>query len=464
MVEFIKYTGFDHAFQFWGPWVWYMLAVYLSLPLIAYFILPYLSTKRTIVGNKRSASVFAVGDLGHSPRMCYHSRSLLKLDYTVTLCGYVETAPPDDIIDDVNIDIRPLSVLKNEHLHLPYLVFLILKVVFQTFQFFQSLFEVRGTDFIIIQNPPSMPLLAIVLLFTKTFSRNTKVVIDWHNLNYTILNLKYHNLNHPLIRLLRYYEKYLGKRADYHITVTRKMKNFLIEEMGFSPSRISVLYDRPAEQFTPSMVPSRRLEMLKNHPVFEEVENIENYKIVVSATSFTPDEDMTILLKALKDYDNSISNRKLPPLFVLVTGKGPLKNHFLKSVESLNFLKNVVVRNAWLSAEDYPLVLATADIGVSLHTSSSGIDFPMKILDYFGCGVPVIALRFLAIDEVVKNQQNGLITEDDTKKEESEQVFDMLAKLFSTPELYDIVKEGALLESQSRWSENWQNKLKKLFV
>lgn len=464
MVEFIKYTGFDHAFQFWGPWVWYLFAVYLSLPLLAYFILPYLSTKRTIVGNKKSASVFAVGDLGHSPRMCYHSRSLLKIDYTVTLCGYVETAPPDDIIDDVNIDIRPLSVLKNEHLHLPFLVFLILKVIFQTFQFFQLLFEVRGTDFIIIQNPPSMPLLAIVLLFTKSLSRNTKVVIDWHNLNYTILNLKYHNLNHPLVRLLRYYEKYLGNHADYHITVTRKMKEFLIHEMGFNLSKIFVLYDRPADQFVPLVVPSKRLEILKSHPVFEGLENIENYKVVVSATSFTPDEDMSILLKALKEYDNNTSSGGLSPLFVLVTGKGPLKNQFLKSVEGLNFLKNVIIRNAWLSAEDYPLVLATADIGISLHTSSSGIDFPMKILDYFGCGIPVIALHFLAIEEVVKNRQNGLITEDDTKKEDSEQVFDMLTKLFTDPELYDRVKEGAILESQSRWSENWQSKLKKLFA
>lgn len=157
----------------------------------------------------------------------------------------------------------------------------------------------------------------------------------------------------------------------------------------------------------------------------------ERPALVVSSTSWTEDEDFGLLLDALARVDrrwagegkgeetggrrrrSSLrgSSSKAaagagPFLVVAVTGKGPLKAHYEARIRALR-LKRVAVCTLWLEAADYPLLVGSADLGVCLHESTSGIDLPMKVLDMYGCGLPVCALGFSCLGELVRDQVGG---------------------------------------------------------
>ena len=117
--------------------------------------------------------------------------------------------------------------------------------------------------------------------------------------------------------------------------------------------------------------------------------------LLISGTSWTEDEDFSILLDALKQYDKMAENQssRLPKLVCVITGKGPLKAYY-QEVISKTTLNHVQICTPWLEAEDYPVLVGSADLGICLHTSSSGLDLPMKVVDMFGCCVPVCAVDF----------------------------------------------------------------------
>ena len=89
--------------------------------------------------------------------------------------------------------------------------------------------------------------------------------------------------------------------------------------------------------------------------------------LLVSSTSWTPDEDFGILLEALKLYEAraeeltaaaDASSKTLPKLFVIITGKGPLQAEYMSKVRKLHQTwKWVRCLSLWLKAEDYPMLL-----------------------------------------------------------------------------------------------------------
>jgi len=240
------------------------------------------------------------------------------------------------------------------------------------------------------ENPPSIPTIVVARLVCSF--RSARLVIDWHNLGYTLLALRL-SPNHPLVQLHRLYEQYFSKCAYAHFCVTDLMRRHLMNQYGLE--NVTTLMDRPPDRFSPLNASAQSL-FLTTLPETAGIDQSQT-KILVTSTSYTADEPLTPLLSALLKY--SETSVVLPRVLLLITGRGPMQEGYRQMIAKSSLSgkgpnDRCTVKMVWLEPEDYPRLLACADLGISLHTSSSGMDFPMKIVDLFGSGIPVCAVQF----------------------------------------------------------------------
>ncbi|CAO3658227.1 unnamed protein product [Rhizopus stolonifer] len=352
--------------------------------------------------------------------MRYHATSLANAGCHVDLIGYTETNPGARINVHCQIRLRsiqqPWSVPKGCP-KLFYLLWAPFKAAWMLIQLFWIMACItQRPDFVLVQNPPSIPTLIIAQLVS--ILRKSRLIIDWHNFGYSILGITL-GQTHRIVRFAEWYEKTFGANAYTHLTVTDGMHHE-IEKNWKVQGKVITLRDRPPSDF-------KRLNLEQIHRLFTfslktmtkdlTDEFLGNYhdakngtlltdadpegkliwreqrpRLIVSSTSWTEDEDFSILLEAIRLYENS-ARPSDPNLLFVITGNGPQKAYYLEKIKKMTLIKTRIV-TAWLEATDYPLLLGSADLGISLHTSSSGLDLPMKVVDMFGCGLPVCAISF----------------------------------------------------------------------
>ncbi|KAK8328351.1 hypothetical protein V6Z12_A11G246300 [Gossypium hirsutum] len=470
--------------------------------------------KEVKMGKRGRACVVVLGDLGRSPRMQYHALSLARqASLDVDIVAYGGSEPHSAVIENECIHIHTMIQWQKYSHSLPkilYPLMLLLKPIIQLVILLWFLcFKVPPPDAFIVQNPPSVPTLVAVKWASSL--RKSAFIVDWHNFGYTLLGLSV-GRSSPFVSIYHWFEKHYGQMANGSLCVTRAMQHELAQNWGI---RATVLYDQPPEFFCPTSLQEKhklfsRLNRYLCHPLgvrdcvtatttgigaddqnetlFTTLVDTDillkpnRPALVVSSTSWTPDEDFGILLEAAVMYDRrvaalldendsadegvlwkEISGGKqylYPRLLFIITGKGPEKEKYEEKIKRLN-LKRVAFRTMWLSAEEYPLLLGSADLGVCLHTSSSGLDLPMKVVDMFGCGLPVCAVSYSCIDELVKVEKNGLLFS------LSSELADELLMLFrGFPNECDALKSlknGALeTGSSARWAAEWEEHAKPL--
>lgn len=344
----------------------------------------------------------------------------------------------------------------------------------------------KRVDGVLVQNPPAMPLLALVYLYCNLIAivkgHKPAFIIDWHNLGFTMLSKK-----SPIFATIaRFYERIMAPLATSHLCVTGAMKNFIEKQFGINPHDIDVVHDCPGSMFYPRTTKDNHELMTKIHgklcagcprlwyqhldPSYQTLfteKTADGYvprenrpALLTSSTSWTIDEDFGVLLNALVRLDKSIHEAKSSlKVVVVVTGKGPQKGFYQKEISMIKFT-NIAIQTLWLEPADYPRLLACADVGVSLHTSTSGIDLPMKILDNFGCEVPVCAFDFPCLKELVQDDVNGRTFE--SVADLHQHLYTLLSALDKYRGAWpphgfgDLARYSRKLQGRKKWEENWR--------
>ncbi|XP_076264005.1 ALG1, chitobiosyldiphosphodolichol beta-mannosyltransferase [Rhynchophorus ferrugineus] len=421
-----------------------------------------------MVEEKENVCIVVLGDIGRSPRMQYHSLSLAKNGHKVDILGYGESEPLIEIKLSPSIYYHfmvPVPQVPIKFLNYAF------KTVFQAINLLFLLISIRSPHILMVQNPPAIPSLIICWLFAKIIG--AKFIIDWHNYAHSIMALSL-SKKHILVRLTEKCESFIGKKADYNFCVTNEMKDDLLIRWGI---KATTLYDRPPLIFKPISLKDKHEFLIRlgqtynvlldgpNSTIFTElIDNEVKLKrsrpaFIVSSTSWTEDEDFSILFDSLQEYENEIVNgnlHRLPTLICFITGKGPMKQYYMEKIARQHW-KHIQVITPWLDFKDYPLILASADLGVCLHTSSSGLDLPMKVVDMFGCCLPVLAYDFKCLHELVIDGKNGYTF----KNSEN-----LSARIISWFENFPINEKNLETEKKFkseletiqslRWEENWE--------
>ena len=201
----------------------------------------------------KEAYVVVLGDLGRSPRMCNHALSLANEGFSVTLLGYAGSSLKSEVTNHTSIHVKTMHQFPSSlNKTLPRLLCYALKVLWQTVLLLCALPFFTGPDFILLQNPPTIPPLVVSYFYTF-FHPGCKLVLDWHNYGFSIMALAL-GFGHPLVKFSKFVEDFIGRRVPLAFCVSKAMKKDLESRLNLCAT---VLYDRPPESFRPISVEER---------------------------------------------------------------------------------------------------------------------------------------------------------------------------------------------------------------
>jgi len=183
--------------------------------------------------------------------------------------------------------------------------------------------------------------------------------------------------------------------SDTVVAVSQGQAEYLRDEMGIPPERITVIYNGiDASAFGERKEGQERSGALRALGVPAES------PVVVIVAALRPEKNHELLLNAL-----SLCRCDFPPN-LLIIGEGVEESRLRLAVQS----KGLTERVFWLGLRsDIPHLLSLADVLV-LSSSPVVETFPLCVLEAMAASLPVISTRVGSLGEMVVEGESGFLT------------------------------------------------------
>ena len=227
--------------------------------------------------------------------------------------------------------------------------------------------------------------------------------------------------------------RFLSLLTKKVVCVSNDLKNFMIDAIGISPSKIEVIHNG----VDLSCFHFHQEEKKKACPKARE-------KLVLGTVArLSEPKDHANLLRAF-----SLVLEKEPNVRLMLVGDGELRSTIEKMICELHLEENVDMLGR---RSDIPELLAAMDIFV-LPSKREG--FPIAILEAMACGKPVVATDVGGVGEIISSGVDGVIV----PPEDSTSLAGALLQLIEEEEYRKDLGEKALRKVMSRFSEEMMMK------
>ena len=218
------------------------------------------------------------------------------------------------------------------------------------------------------------------------------LALNTEKVYFIMSNLSIYIFNHRTELIVVLLARILLKKC-VHLAVTDELKYFL--EKHHNINYVLTVCDFPTRRNT--ALQHEEVWTLRNKYFGK---GYEDKLLIVTSTSYTKDEPLQYLVQALETLSQE---QKDIQIVCIVTGKGILKADF-KEMFNKSLRLRYELHQIWVEKPiDYIELLSCCDLGMSFHCSTSGLDFPMKIVDMISAGIPTCSIEYEAMQRAEKD-------------------------------------------------------------